>query len=81
MPSVLRYKGYNFFFYSNEGVPREPLHVHVRQASTTAKIWLEPDVMVADSFGMTAQELRELVRVARKNRSVFEKAWKNHFQE
>lgn len=58
MPVVLRYKGYTFFFYSNEGVPREPLHVHVRQGSTKAKIWLEPDVMVADSFGMTAQDGR-----------------------
>lgn len=81
MPVVLRYKGYTFFFYSNEGVPREPLHVHVRQGSAKAKIWLEPDVMVADSFGMTAQELRELVRVARQNKDAFAKAWKDHFHE
>lgn len=81
MPVVLRYKGYTFFFYSNEGLPREPLHVHVRQASAQAKIWLEPDVMVADSFGMTAQELRELVRVARQNKDAFAKAWRDHFHE
>lgn len=81
MPVVLRYKGYTFFFYSNEGLPREPLHVHVRQASAKAKIWLEPDVMVADSFGMTAQELRELVRVARQNKDAFAKAWRDHFHE
>ncbi|HEY0490066.1 MAG TPA: DUF4160 domain-containing protein [Telluria sp.] len=55
--------------------------MHVRHASTRAKIWLEPDVMVAYSFGMTAQELRELVRVARKNKSAFAKAWKDHFDE
>jgi hypothetical protein len=29
MPVVLRYKGFRFFFYSNEGSPREPVHVHV----------------------------------------------------
>lgn len=81
MPVVLRYKGYAFFFYSNEGVPREPLHVHVRQSTATAKIWLEPEIMVADSFGMTAKELRELVRVARQHRDAFAKAWKDHFHE
>jgi hypothetical protein len=36
MPVVLRYKGYTFFFFSNEGVPREPLHIHVRDGRATA---------------------------------------------
>ncbi|MFL6672147.1 MAG: DUF4160 domain-containing protein [Massilia sp.] len=81
MPVVLRYKGYTFFFFSNEGVPREPLHVHVRNGPATAKFWLEPDVIVADSYGMSAKELRELVRVARQNKDAFAKAWKDFFHE
>jgi hypothetical protein len=81
MPVVLRYKGYTFFFFSNEGVPREPLHVHVRKDTATAKLWLEPDVMVAESYGMSAKELRELVRVARGNKDVIAKAWEDHFHE
>ena len=31
--AVLRYKGFRFFFYSNEGRPREPVYVHVRTGS------------------------------------------------
>ncbi len=31
MPVVFRYKGYRFFFFSNEGDPLEPMHVHVRR--------------------------------------------------
>lgn len=81
MPVVLRYRGYTFFFFSNEGIPREPLHIHVRKDTATAKIWLEPDVMVADSFGMSAKELRELVRVAHENKDAFAKAWKDHFRD
>lgn len=81
MPVVLRYKGYTFFFFSNEGVPREPLHIHVRNGSATAKLWLEPEVMVAESFGMSAKELRELVRIARVDKDAFAKAWKDHFHE
>jgi hypothetical protein len=81
MPVVLRYKGYTFFFFSNEGIPREPQHVHVRSGAATAKVWLEPEVMVADSFGMSAKELREITRVARDNKEAFAKAWKDHFHE
>jgi hypothetical protein len=41
MPVVFRYKGFRFFFYSNEGSPRKPVHVHVRSGSSEAKLWLE----------------------------------------
>lgn len=29
MPVILRFKGYIFFFYSNEGNPLEPAHIHI----------------------------------------------------
>lgn len=58
MPSVFRHNGYRFFFYSNEGDPREPLHIHVRKAEAVAKLWLKPHPSVAESFGMSAHELR-----------------------
>jgi hypothetical protein len=48
MPTALKIKGYRFFFYSNEGKPLEPLHIHVRTGERTAKIWLEPTISVAD---------------------------------
>ena len=37
MPVVFRYKGYRFFFFSNEGDPLEPMHIHVRRGEATAK--------------------------------------------
>lgn len=42
MPTIFRYKGYRFFFFSNEGFPPEPPHVHVRQGERVAKFWLVP---------------------------------------
>ena len=42
MPVVFRYKGFRFFFYANEGNPREPVHVHVRAGGSEVKLWLEP---------------------------------------
>lgn len=31
MPVVLRKDGFKFLFYGNEGTPREPVHIHVKQ--------------------------------------------------
>lgn len=79
MPVVLRYKGFRFFFYSNEGSPRESVHVHVRAGGAEAKIWLEPQVTVATSYGFDAATLRELVGVARSHRELIERAWDEYF--
>ena len=65
MPTVFRRDGHRFFFFSNEGDPREPPHVHVRRAGDEAKLWLRPEVAVAESFGFNAAELNALVRIAR----------------
>jgi hypothetical protein len=44
MPVIFRYRGFKFFFYSNEGTPREPMHVHVERDDIEAKFWLVPEV-------------------------------------
>jgi hypothetical protein len=79
MPVVFRYKGFRFFFYSTEGSPREPLHVHVRLGSSEAKLWLEPRVRIASSIGFDASTLRELVEVAQGNRALIERTWHEYF--
>jgi hypothetical protein len=40
MPVVFRERGFKFFFYSNEGNPREPIHIHVEKGTVEAKFWL-----------------------------------------
>jgi len=47
MPAVFRERGFRFFFYSNEGSPREQVHIHVEKDDMEAKFWLEPGVRVA----------------------------------
>ena len=79
MPAIFRHKGYRFFFYSNEGEPREPLHVHVRKGEAVAKLWLAPSPAVASSYGMSAAELRELLEVAVANRGLVQRFWDEHF--
>ena len=44
MPKVFSWNGYRFHFYSEEGDPREPVHIHIRKGRDNAKFWLRPEV-------------------------------------
>ncbi|MDP2829773.1 MAG: DUF4160 domain-containing protein [Sulfuricellaceae bacterium] len=78
MPVVFRWKGCKFFFFSNEGDPREPLHIHVRCHGARAKFWLDP-VAVAENIGFAAHELNDLARVVSGNQDQIQRAWHEHF--
>lgn len=78
MPTVFRYDGFRFFFYSNEGDPREPVHVHVIKADGEAKLWLSP-VSVARSAGFDARTLRRLAGLVAERADEIEGAWHEHF--
>ena len=67
--------------FSNEGSPREPPHVHVKRAGDDAKIWLEPEIAVAESYGFNSGEIARILRVVRQNRSSFLRFWHDHFTE
>lgn len=79
MPVVLRHEGFRFFFYSNEGNPREPLHIHVRDGDREAKFWVHPTVTVVESRGYDARTLRELSKVIHENTALIERAWNEFF--
>jgi hypothetical protein len=79
MPIVFRSSRYRFFFYSNEGSPREPPHIHIGAGDGEAKFWLRPEVRVAYNDGFDGKTLRELLRLVEVNRERIERAWRNFF--
>ncbi|WP_448202932.1 DUF4160 domain-containing protein [Azospirillum sp. sgz302134] len=79
MPVVFRWQGIRFFFYSNEGNPREPIHIHADRQGAEAKFWLYPDVRVAESAGFDRRTLADLMRVVEQHRADIERAWHEHF--
>lgn len=79
MPVILRSRGLNFFFYSNEGQPPEPPHIHVRGGGSDAKVWLDPEVLIEDSFGFNPRELSNILRTVSENREYFLRAWHDYF--
>ena len=80
MPVVFRSLGFKFFFYSNEGSPREPVHIHAEKGDDEAKFWIQPEVRVAYNNGYDARALRELLGIVGANRILIERAWNEFFR-
>ena len=76
MPTVLRWNGYRFYFFSNEGA--EPPHIHVDKAGATAKFWLT-DAATARNIGFNAREIAELSAKVREQKEIFLEAWHDYF--
>ena len=76
MPTIERYRGYRFFFFSNEG--GGPPHVHVESGREWAKFWLGP-VAYVDSRGYNASQMREIRSRIEEMRVRYLEAWHEHF--
>ena len=79
MPVVFRLDGFRFHFYSDEGDPREPIHIHVARAGADAKFWLFSEVELAYNRGFDARTIWRLREIVANHRSAIEEAWYEHF--
>jgi hypothetical protein len=79
MPKVLFFKGYEFFFYSNEG--NEPMHIHVGKAGAIGKIWLEPKVEVCYLYGFSPKERKEILFIVHDQLVLFRRFWNEYFEK
>lgn len=75
-PTVLRIRGYRFYFFSREE-PRP--HVHVQHAEGEAKFWLEPTVEVEGNYGLKPRRLAEALKLVEEHANEFRRAWSEHF--
>ncbi len=76
MPTVLRIKGYRFFFFSNEG--NEPIHIHIEKAESYAKFWLNP-IRIAIDSGYNSKEIREIKSIIEEHHELIIKKWNEYF--
>jgi hypothetical protein len=77
-PTIFRYKGYRFYFFSRE---EERMHVHVMHAEGEAKIWLQPHVELSSSVGLSSKQLKEIIEIVSKRQNEIEQSWKDHFRQ
>ena len=67
MPQLLRIGPYSIYFWSNEGDPLEPIHVHISKGKPTpnaTKIWLTKSggcILASNGSKISKKELNELM--------------------
>lgn len=76
-PTVFRYRGYRFYFFSRE---EDRVHVHVYCADGEAKFWIKPEISLAMNWGLSNSQITELTKVVKEHRDEIEDAWKKHFR-
>ena len=79
MPVVFRHNGLRYYFFSNEGQPPEAPHIHIKGGGRDAKIWLEPEISIAGSYGFNPRELSNILRIVAESRDLILRAWHDHF--
>ena len=76
MPIVFYFKGFKILFYSSE---ERRTHVHAKGHAATVKIWLEPDVEIADKRGkINDSELAELLKEVRSRKNECVARWREY---
>jgi Domain of unknown function (DUF4160) len=76
---VFSWRGYRFHFFSNEGSPLEPCHIHVQKNENRAKYWLEPLVSLEHNSGFTSKELKEFRAIILENEDLIKDKWNEYF--
>jgi hypothetical protein len=75
-PTVFRYKGYRFFFFSREELR---LHIHVYSSAGEAKFWMEPEIKLAHNAGLNDSEIKDILRIINERQEEIKDAWNKHF--
>ncbi len=76
MPTLLRYGGYRFYFFSHE--PNEPPHVHVDKGNATIKVWLAT-LEVARNRGFRTHEIAGIIAIIGNHQRMFVEKWHEYF--
>jgi hypothetical protein len=75
-PTVLRVRGFRFYFFSREE-PRA--HVHVQHADGEAKFWIAPSVELHANYGLKPKQLAEAEKLVEEHLHEIRRAWTKHF--
>lgn len=75
-PTIVKEGAFRLFFFSRE---QSRLHVHVNHSDGEAKFWLEPEISLAQNFGLSAPQLRQAEALVRSHEQRIRDAWQQHF--
>ncbi len=63
MPTLFKYNGYRFYFYSNEHLPK---HIHIENGNGYARIELDT-LDITDNYNFKSKELKLIVKLVKEH--------------
>ena len=85
MPQIFRIGSYWVYFWSNENLPLEPIHVHVAEGkpnSNATKIWITRSgkcLLCNNNSNIQEKVLNNIIRIIEARSEEIIEKWKNHF--
>jgi len=76
MPTILRYNGFRFFFFSNEHTPE---HIHIEKGDGYAKVELK-SLELIESYEFSKKDIKIMLKIVEENKDKFLKAWYEYFK-
>ena len=77
LPTILKIKGYRFFFFSREELRQ---HIHIYCQEGEAKFWLESQIELAKNYKLSRKQLSEIEKIIDEHYEEFVKAWEEYFE-
>ena len=56
------------------------MHVHVHHETGEAKIWLRPEIALAENYGLSESRLTTALRLVEEHEAEIRTAWEAHFK-
>lgn len=87
MPQIFRIGPYIVYFWSNEGAPLEPVHVHIAEGQANAnatKVWITSSgraFLCNNNSRISQKNLKNMMRVIEANSSFIVEKWYSQFGE
>jgi hypothetical protein len=86
MPKFMELFGYQIFFWSNEGRPTEPLHVHISKNphANATKVWINEDgscELESNSDKIPMKDLKRIMKTIEIYSDDIANKWKEYFGE
>lgn len=87
MPQLFRIGPYLIYFWSNENMPVEPVHVHIATgipSKNATKVWITEKgkaLLCNNNSRIPRKALHYLLRIIEANSSLILTKWQEHFEE
>lgn len=86
MPQFLRIGGYYIYFWSNEGTPIEPVHIHVSKnvSANTTKIWVKENgelELMKESLQIPQKDINRIIKILTPLSKDIVEMWEEYFKQ